>query len=298
MVNIKLKSVLILIVLSVIWGSSFILMKEGLKAYSPEVVAALRITIAAVVFLPYLLTKLKQITKLKYIILFALLEVGIPPFLYTFAQTVIDSSTAGILNSLVPLFTLITGAIIFGVRVTLLKTAGVLIGLSGAVFLVLFAPGSADVINFSNAFGFLIVLATLMYGLGGNILKEYLQDVSSMVITATSFVCMGIPAGLFLLTTDVMSLPLSDPANLRAFAAIATLSIVGSALAIVLFNVVIKQSDALFASSVTYLIPFVAIFWGVLDGEAIGYVHAVSLLIILSGIYLSNKGTFDKNPVK
>ncbi len=294
----KLKALLILILLSVIWGSSFILMKEGLKAYSPEVVAALRITIAAVVFLPYLLPRLRQITRLKYILIFALVEVGIPPFLYTFAQTVVDSSTAGILNSLVPLFTLITGAIIFGLRVTISKTAGVLIGLIGAVFLVLFRPGSAHMIDFSYAFGFLIVLATFMYGLGGNILKEYLQDVSSMVIAATSFVCMGIPAGLFLLTTDVMSVPLSDPANLRAFAAIAILSIIGSALAIVLFNVVIKQSNALFASSVTYLIPFVAIFWGALDGEAIGYVHFISLVVILSGIYLSNKGTFDEQTAK
>ena len=128
-----------------------------------------------------------------------------------------------------------------------------------------------------------------MYGIGGNVLKEKLQDVSSVLIAGLSFVCMGIPTVIYLLTTDFLSISLSNPANLQAFIAIATLSLIGSALAIMIFNVLIKKSNALFGSFVTYLIPFVAIFWGVLDGENINYKHFISLVVILSGIYIANR---------
>lgn len=287
--KINRKAALLLIVLSFIWGSSFILMKKGLDVYSWDQVAALRVTLAGLVLLPYVILKFKSIIKLKYILLFAALEVGFPPFLYTYAQTVVDSSSAGILNSLVPLFTLMTGAFIFGVKVNSSKVAGVFIGLLGALFLILFKTGEGNIIDLSNSYGLLIVLATLMYGLGGNVLKEKLQDVSSILIAALSFVCMGIPTGLYLLTTDFLSIPLSNPTNLQAFIAIVLLSLFGSALAIMLFNILVKKSNALFGSFVTYLIPFVAIFWGALDGENINYKHFLSLMVILFGIFIANR---------
>lgn len=264
-------------------------MKLGLHAYSWDQVAAMRISIAGIIFIPYVIIKFSSIKKFHYIILFALLEVGIPPFLYTFAQTYVDSGTAGILNSLVPLFTLLSGVLIFSVKTTFTKVLGVLIGLVGAVLLVIFEQGSDENVNITNYHGLLIVFATLLYGIGGNILKEKLYDVSSMLITATSFTTLGIPAVIYLLTTDLLSMPLSDIETLKSFTAIATLSIFGSALAIVLLNVLIKKSTALFASFCTYLIPFVAIFWGMLDGENINTMHFFSLVLILFGITIANK---------
>jgi drug/metabolite transporter (DMT)-like permease len=285
-------SIILLLFLSIIWGSSFILMKLGLTAYSWDQVGALRISISGIIFIPYVLFQLKKIRKFNWIILFALLEVGFPPFLYTYAQTHVDSSTAGILNSLVPLFTLVTGALIFSVRTDLYKVIGVLIGLIGALLLVTFSQGEGVSFSLSNPYGLLIVLATLMYGLGGNILKEKLDDVSSMHITAVSFSSLGIIALIYLFTTDFIHIPLSVYENQRALLAIVTLSVFGSALAIILFNILIKKSTALFASFVTYLIPFVALFWGFLDGENITYIYIVGLILILFGIsltYLSRK---------
>ncbi len=285
----KAYSIVLLVVLSIIWGSSFILMKTGLTAYSWQQVAAMRISIAGLIFIPYVLFKIKAIKKLKYILLFAFLEVGFPPFCFTFAQQYVDSSTAGILNSLVPLFTLLTGLFLFSVKTDFLKILGVSIGLFGALLIVAFKQGSATFMDFSNAYGLLIVLATLMYGIAGNVLKEKLSDVSSMLITATSFTCLGIPAAIFLFSTGVTDIPLSNAHNLKAFLSITTLSIFGSALAIVIFNVLIKKSTALFASFVTYLVPFMALFWGALDGENISYIHFLSLILILLGISIANK---------
>jgi drug/metabolite transporter (DMT)-like permease len=283
-------SIILLLVLSVIWGSSFILMKMGLTAYSWDQVAALRISISGIIFIPYVLLQLKKIRKFHWILLFALLEVGFPPFLYTYAQTHVDSSTAGILNSLVPLFTLVTGVIIFSVRTDIYKVLGVLIGLIGALLLVTFSHGEGLSFSLSNPYGLLVVLATFMYGLAGNILKEKLEDVPSIHITAVSFSSLGILALIYLFTTDFINVRLSVYENQIALLAIIVLSVFGSALAIILFNILIKRSTALFASFVTYLIPFVALFWGFLDGENITYIYIVGLILILFGISLTYFG--------
>ncbi|MFC2130041.1 DMT family transporter [Bacteroidota bacterium] len=293
----KVESIIILIVLSLIWGSSFILIKKGLLGYSADQVGALRIVIAAFVFAPYLIRNFKGINfKLyKYILVFAILEIGIPPFLYSYAQTVVNSSTAGILNSLVPLFTLLTGFIIFKVSANIFKVLGVFVGLLGAILLIFYQTGDFTSLDLTNSWGMLIVLATLMYGLGGNILKEFLQDVSDMQITSVAFVSMGIPAFLYLMTTDFISKTGSDVSVLHSLGAIAILSVIGSALAIVMFSKLVRKSNALFASFVTYLIPFVALMWGFLDGEGITLMQIFSMVMILSGIYLANLGIKRNN---
>ncbi len=290
---------LLLILLAVIWGSSFILIKKGLTAFSPGQVGSLRITITGLVFLPYVLTHLKQLKmdKFKYVMAFAFLEIGIPPYLYAIAQTQVDSSTAGILNSLVPLFTLLTGFILFGLAFNWAKLAGVLIGLSGAVLLVFARTGLEQgglQLDFTNVFGLLIVLATLMYGLGTNVLKSYLSDVPGLVTVGFSFVILSVPAGAYLLTTDIFHIDYSVPKNFYAILSIVTLSLMGSGLAMYLFTVVTKKTSALFASFVTYLIPFVALLWGFLDGEPLNIMQFICMLFILSGIYIANRGRLKK----
>jgi drug/metabolite transporter (DMT)-like permease len=294
MKNFNFKSVVLLIVLSIIWGSSFILMKKGLLAYSASQVASLRILIAGSIFLPYIIKQFKTIPwhKFKFIFWFAVLEIGLPPYLYTFAQEHVDSSTAGILNSLVPLFTLFSGIILFKMRFNWLTAFGVFVGLLGAFIITFIKSGSSSVsiLDFSNHWGLLIVIATLFYGIASNILKENLGDVSSMMITSLSFVTVAIPAGIYLFTTDFIYIPLSQAQNLHSLLAITILSVFGSALAMFLFNILVKLSNALFASFVTYLIPFVSLFWGWLDSENISLFHFSSLIVIFIGIYIANAG--------
>jgi drug/metabolite transporter (DMT)-like permease len=281
-------------ILSLIWGSSFILMKKGMLSYSPSQVASMRVFFAGLVFVPILIKQFRNIpwNKFWWIILFALLELGIPPFLYTFAQTRVDSSSAGILNSLVPLFTLLTGIFMFKHRFHWLTTSGVFVGLLGAFLMTYFKNLSIGDTTFdlSNSFGLLIVLATLMYGLAGNILKEHLSEIPSMLLSSIAFVSLSLPAGIYLFSTNFISIPLSDNQNFLSLIYIVLLAVFGSALAIVLFSKLIQKSNALFASFVTYLIPFVSLLWGWLDGEIISLVHIFSLLIIFFGIYLANFG--------
>jgi drug/metabolite transporter (DMT)-like permease len=289
----KLDSILLLAVLSIIWGSSFILMKKGLVSYSASQVASMRILFAGLVFVPIIILRFKSIpwNKFGYILLFGILEVGIPPYLYTFAQTRVDSSTAGILNSLVPLFTLAIGMVVFKLRYRWTTTLGVFIGLLGAFIITFMKNGGSGqgLINLGNSFGLLIIFATLLYGIAGNVLKEKLNDVSGTMITAVAFVTLAIPAGIYLFTTNFLSIPITNHSNLYSLGAIIILAVFGSALAILLFSKLIKLSNALFASFVTYLIPFVSLLWGWMDGENISIIHFSSLIVIFLGIYIANK---------
>ena len=267
-------------------------MKKGLLSYSPPQVASLRIIIAALALAPYLFYKLKTFpwNKLKYILLFGFLEIGLPPFLYTYAQKQVDSSTAGILNSLVPIFTLILGMAIYKLKHHWLTIAGVFIGLSGAFLITFIKSGSGFNMEVTNPWGLLIVLATICYGFAGNILKEYLNDLSGVIIIGLSFVFMSIPVLLYLIFTNFFIGANFTSAHLLSISSIVILAVFGSALALTLFSKLIKLSNALYASFVTYLIPFVSILWGWLDGENISIIHLLSIIVIFFGIYVANKG--------
>ncbi|MBM2817050.1 MAG: EamA family transporter [Ignavibacteria bacterium] len=297
--KIKIESALLLGILAVIWGSSFILMKKGLLAYSAPQVASMRIFISGLVFLPYIIKNFQTIpwNKITPIIIFALLEIGIPPFLYTYAQIHVDSSSAGILNCLVPLFTLSIGFLMFRLKYHFLTTLGVIIGLGGAGIITFMksSGGTNASFDFGNWWGLLIILATVMYGAAGNILKEYLNNLSSIMLTALAFVTMAIPAGFYLLISDTFSLPFGETQHLHSFLAILVLSLFGSALAILLFSKLTKMSNALYASFVTYLIPFVSLLWGWLDGENISFIHLISMVVIFFGIYVANLGENRNN---
>lgn len=273
-------------------------MKKGMLVYSAPQVASMRIFFAGLVFLPVIILKFNQIPWNKYvlILLFGLLEVGIPPYLYTFAQTKVDSSTAGILNSLVPLFTLFLGFTIFKFKYNWKAYIGVLIGLVGA-FIMTFMKNSGNgntIIDFTNVYGIFIVFATLLYGLAGNILMIKLNEVNGLMITGLSFVSLAIPAGIYLFSTDFIKITITSANATNSLFSVLILSVFGSALAILLFSKLIKLSNALIASFVTYLIPFVSMFWGWLDGEKISLLHFSSLIIILAGIYIANIDEFKK----
>lgn len=276
-----------LIVLSLIWGSSFILMKKGLEVFSYEQVAALRLFITSIVLIPFVFSALKKIKKKHYvpILVAALFGSGIPAFLFTLAQTYLDSSFVGILNSLTPLFTFCIGIIIFNQKYHKINLLGIFIGLIGAIFL------SLNNLNQSisiNIYVYLVVFASLLYAISANVIKRYLYDLDSTDITSIVFLIVGPLSGVYIFSTDFIVLFDNNKAY-ESLAYITILAIICTALAGVIFYKLIKISSPTFATSVTYLIPIVALFWGFIDGEKLIGQYFVGVALIFSGLYLVNK---------
>lgn len=277
-----------LLLLALIWGSSFILMKRGMMVFSADQVAALRMFVSFLSLFPLVIFHIRKIEKkyFKYLIATGLLGNGIPAFLFTHAQTKISSSMAGMLNSLTPVFVVFTGWIFFRSIFKVTHILGVVIGLAGAMALI-YINSEGAVLNMNNWFGLLIVAATICYSFSVNIIRNYLFPVEALHITGFALFAAGIPCGIFLFTTDFIE-RFAMPHAWSSFGYIALLAIMGTAFSTILFNKLIKISNALYASSVTYLIPLVAMLWGVYDGEGLGIYHFLSMTCILSGVYLIN----------
>jgi drug/metabolite transporter (DMT)-like permease len=277
----------IFIILSVIWGSSFILMKEGMKSLNAWQVASVRIFSAGLVLLPFSINQLRSIPRkdLPLIFLSGMLGTFIPAYLFCLAETKLDSGVAGILNALTPLFTILIGAIFFHSRLPLKKWAGVLVGFAGLVMLVI---AGRDV-KFSNlGYSGYIIVATICYGINVNMVSRYLKHLPSLMLASVAFGLLIIPSGIILLYTGYTG-ETGKPGFWYSTGASAVLGIFGTAVASVLFYMLMKKAGPLFASMVTYGIPFVALFWGFLAGETITAVQIACLGLILAGVYLANK---------
>jgi len=284
----KINQILTLCVLGIIWGSSFILMKKALTTYNPIEITLYRIFIVFLVFFPLGIKSFFKIKKKTGFILLLSAIIGsvIPYFLFIKAQTKIDSSLNGILNSITPLFTLLFGLIIFKQKTSFRATIGVVVGLIGATSLI-FISTDGNIFSSSILYALFPVIGSACYALNINIIKTYLQDIPALKITSWSFIFIGPIAGflLFFQTGFANNLMNKDP-NYLNFIYINILGILGSGLAFWVFNLLIKETSSVFASSVTYLIPIVAIFWGVIDGESFGIVQFYLCLVIFCGIYL------------
>jgi drug/metabolite transporter (DMT)-like permease len=277
-----------LLLLSFIWGTSFILMKKGLESYSNMQVAAFRIFFSFVFLMPFTFRNLGAIRKdnIRSIVLVGLVGFAIPAVLFTKAQTRINSSLAGMLNSLTPLFTLIVGLLLYRTRARWINIAGLVIALAGALGLMW--QGDLSVFRGINLFALFIVVATLCYGINVNEVKYKLSDLTSLEITSLAFIFTGPLAGIYLLGTD-LSPAAATPHHLLNLGYIAVLALFSSVIATFIFNHLIKQTTPLFASSVTYIIPFFAILWGIADGEHVGILQLTWIVVILTGVYLVNK---------
>ena len=284
----KINQILILCILGLIWGSSFILMKKALTTYTPIEITLYRIFVVFLIFFPLGINSFFKIQKkTSYILLLsAIIGSVIPYFLFIKAQTKIDSSLNGILNSITPLFTLLFGVILFKQKTNFRAAIGVVVGLIGATSLI-FLSASGNIFSSSILYALFPVLGSACYALNINIIKTYLQDIPALKITSWSFIFIGPIAGvlLFFETDFTNNLTNNDP-NYLNFICINILGILGSGLAFWVFNLLIKETSSVFASSVTYLIPIVAIFWGVIDGEVFGIVQFYLCLVIFCGIYL------------
>lgn len=284
----------VLLLLAFVWGSSFILMKVGLKSFSPEQAGALRIVLASVALLPLSVRNFKSLQKkdLKSLLIAGFIGSFFPAFLFMKAETQINSSLAGMLNSLTPVFTLLVGMLFHQTVFRLVQGLGLLLGLTGATGLIL--AGKGFQLGTVNVYAFYIVLATCFYAISINQIKAKLSHLSGIQVTSLSFLFIGPVALVYLLTTNLAA-AVSTPEWPLHLLALAVLGIVGTAMAMLLMNSLIRYSSAVAASSVTYIIPVFAILWGVLDGEQVTILHLACMALILSGVYLVSRKVVKKN---
>lgn len=289
MKNDRLVSWGIFILLCVIWGSSFILMKASKEELTWAQIASLRIFSAGIVMLPFALFFFSKIppNKMLWVIISAICGNLLPAYLFAGAIAKnIDSSLAGILNSLTPICVVVTGILFFRSKIQSKKILGVVIGFAGLTLLTLAGKKG---ISFENVeYTLWILLATVLYGFNINIVGHYLKDINPIHLAAVSIGFMIIPTGIVLWQQNFLQLSFDDDKLLLAVIYSVMLGIVGTAIATALFYVLVKKAGGLFASLVTYGIPFVALAWGFIYGERITILQVCCLGIILSGVYLAN----------
>lgn len=279
-----------LVILSIIWGSSFILIKKGLVGLTPIQLGALRILFTAFFLLLIGWKSLRTIKKAewKWIVISGVLGTGLPVFLFAYAETEIDSAIAAILNSSVPLLTLLLGLALFGARFLKRQLAGVLVGLSGATALILIGASINPSQNYWYAL--LVIIAGVMYALNVNIIKRYMQDISAIAIATGNFIFLIPPALILLVYSDFFNQEVLRSQEVQlSLGYIVILALFGTAMAKVMFNKLVQISNPVFASSVTYLMPIVSVMWGVLDEEKFTKWQLLASLIIILGVYLVNK---------
>ena len=281
---------LLFIGLSVIWGSSFILIKIGLdNQLSPYQVAAIRMVTGGLVLIPSMIKHIGKIPrdKLGYVLLSGLLGSLLPSFLFCMAEEGIDSSLAGTLNCLTPIFVIVTGAMFFNTRTSLQKMAGILVALTGSVLL-LFSKGHMQETQHLVYVSF-VVLATICYGFNVNLVARHLGNIGSLHIAAVALGLNALPALLVLIFTGYFTLSFNEPMVLKATGAATLLGVLGTAVGTILFYMLVKRAGGIFASMVTYGIPFIAIGWGIVFGESFGLIQLLCLLVILAGVYWVNR---------
>ena len=287
--NLNLRKWGTLIILSVIWGSSYILIKKGLTGLTPVQLGSLRVIITTLLIAPIGYNKIKHIpkNKMKWVAISAFVGSFLPAYLFAFAETEISSSVTAVMVSLTPLFTLLISVIIFGEELLKKQVLGVIIGFLGIVVLINNELLSS---SFNILYVMLIVLAAFCYAVNANLLKYKLPNIPALGIVFMSFLFMFIPAFIVLFFSDF---PFSDftsnPLILESIVYIVILALFGTAIAKVMYIKLLAISTPVFSVSTTYLMPVVAIFWGLLDGEEFKLTQFIGTSIILIGVYLVTK---------
>ena len=283
-----IQSWLLLISLTLIWGTSYILMKRALVIYTPIEMASLRLAVAGLVCLPFLRKAIGYIAREKMgkALFVGMIGSGIPAFLFAFAMSRISSSVGGIINSLSPLFTVLTGLLFWNIKAPGIKVLGIFIGFIGALVLVFGKQGFE--MNGDVGYAVLPVIATFCYGMNSNYVRQNFPSTNSIMLTAVGMTMTGLPALIILLGTDFIS-KLHQPGGWKALAYVSILGGFNTVVSNILFYQLIQRSGALFAASVTYLIPIVAIAWGIRDHEGIAAYHFAGLALILAGVYFVSR---------
>lgn len=291
-----LRSWLFLFILALIWGSSFILMKRGMydevggPIFSDSQVGALRMAIAGLVMLPFGLMNLRKIRNWKqvaYLLLVGTCGNFFPAFLFTFAETKLSSGLAGMLNSFTPFFTLILGYLFFKQHIRLKQVIGLVVAFGGICILVGILNNAPIEISLLHVGA--ILLATVMYAMSLNTIKYKLSEFKSLEIASLSFTFLAIPAWIVTLCLDTSNVLKTNEHAFEALGYISILSVFGTCLALLLFNQIIALKSPMFASSVTYMIPIVAVILGVfLNHESFHVSQFLGMIVIVGGVYLVN----------
>jgi drug/metabolite transporter (DMT)-like permease len=279
-----------LIALSLIWGSSFILIKKSLIGLSPLQVGSLRIVFSSIIIFLIAFNKIKTIQKDKWrwIAVSAVIGTFFPAFLFAFAETQIDSAVAAILNSLVPMNTVLIGLAVFKISTTKTQSVGVIIGFIGTSVLII--SGSDLNPDQNYLYSGLVIICSILYATNVNLIKKYLYDVNAVAIAAGQFFVIFVPSIIVLVYSGFFDLEFRNNDLLYdSLLYVLLLSFFGTAMAKILFNKLIQISSPVFASSVTYSMLIVSVLWGILDGELFNINQAVATILIIIGVYLSNK---------
>ncbi|MCX7832614.1 MAG: DMT family transporter [Ignavibacteria bacterium] len=288
--NNKLTAWILIIILSLIWGTSYILIKKGLDGFSAIQVGCGRIFFAFLVVAPLAIRTFSQIPLKRKPLVFFLGLTGnfIPAFLFSLAETQLESSITGIINSITPVFTLIVGILFFKSKFKIIQILGVLLGLIGTLGIIL--VGNTGELGSFNFFAVYVIIATILYAFNANMIKHYFQNTGAIALTTQALFFVGPIAIIFLLTTDFIN-RISDIQNyIYPLLSIFILGTVGTAFALILYNKLIRITSPVFATMVTYLMPSVAIVWGILDGEVLFPLHYAGFILVLIGVYLTNRG--------
>jgi len=288
--NKRFTAVILLLALSLIWGTSFILIKQGLKIFSPDQVGALRVAAAVIFLLPVAFQHLKELKPGDHWKLFisGMLAVFIPAFLFAIAQTHLNSSLAGILNTLSPIWTMLIGAIFFSQRFRGWAIFGIIISFVGCVVLAMARAGGG--LGAFNVYALLIVLACACYGTNLNFLKFKLNYLQPMTTISVSLLLIAPLAYVYLFGFTDFTYKMSHVDGAwKAFGFVIILALMSTAVANLLFYKLLKISSPLFASSVTYVMPIVSVMWGLIDGEVLLAGHFIGMGLILGGVFLANR---------
>lgn len=280
---------LYLFILALIWGSSFILIKKGLVGLTDFQLGALRIVLTSLFLFAVGFKSAFHVERKHWIwiVITGFLGTFFPAFLFAIAQNHIDSAIASILNSLTPLTTAIAGVALFAIATTRRQTLGIIIGLAGTAILIV---AGADFNPDQNYwYSLLIVIATIGYALNVNIIKKYLNNVNALAIVTGNFISIFLPALIILYATGFFETIWDSREMQISFMYVAILALFGTAIAKVIFNKLVQIATPVFASSVTYLMPIVAVVWGLIDGEGFSFLQMAAAVIILFGVYLANK---------
>jgi drug/metabolite transporter (DMT)-like permease len=280
----------VLIALGIMWGFSFFFIKKSVQIFDPQQVTAWRMVLAWLLYIPVALAFWSKIPwrHWKPLLGVAFFGSAIPNLLFAIAQQHVNSGLAGTLNSLTPLFTLIMGASLFGMTITRNKVAGVLLGLAGAVILVYFnAKGGV-----SGHFGFamLCVVATACYAANANIVNTYMRAEHPAAIASAAFMLTGWIFVILLWWTNSWSAMMNSPRGFEGFGYLMYLAAFGTVVGSIIYYWLLRRTSALFATSVTYLLPIVSMILGFYDGESLGMMDVVGTSIILTGVYMARKG--------
>ena len=277
-----------MLLLAIIWGSSFILIQEALKTFYFAEVGAIRLVAAGITGLLFAGKALKKIprNKIRHAVIYGFFGAGVPAYLFPFGQQEVESSVSGILNGLSPVFVFLIGVAIFKTPFHFGKAIGIVVAFCGGALLLLQSheEGTSNWI-----YGAIIILATIFYGISSNILKVYLQQVPPVAIAAIGFSAMGLLSLPYLFVADIPKHFFENAYAWKSLAAILVLAVFGSAIAAMMFSKLVQRTTALFGASVTFIMPVIAVGWGLVAGESIGLFHAAGMLLIILGVYLISR---------